>query len=164
LHNHDLRGIVVSVQLGPYDDSELGLVVKAENISLGVPPSSVVGTDGSIEGLGISIREASNAERIRHWPSVSIQDPDRRKIVYRAAREALDDAENVNASSVGFFTLALEVSRIPSWEVAEEIIKAVHDHSKEQSCIEKVLLIASSPIQVSSFQFVLNNFRIIKIE
>jgi hypothetical protein len=151
LSTHNLGGISVSVQLGPYDDSALGLVVTAENIPVGV-----------FEQFGVSVKEASNAERIRHWPNVSIQDPNRRKIVYSTAREALLDAEQVNASSVGFFTLALEVSRVPSWEVAEEIIKAVHDHSKEQSCVEKVMLIASSPIQVSSFQFVLNNFRIIK--
>jgi hypothetical protein len=162
LHTRDVGGISVSVQLGPYDDSGLGLVITAENISVGISSASALSSGGAFEQFGISVREASSAERIRHWPNVSIQDPDRRKIVYAAARDALLDAEDAKASSVGFFTLALEVSRIPSWEVAEEIIKAVHDHPKEQSCIENVMLIASSPIQVSSFQFVLDNFRIIK--
>jgi hypothetical protein len=162
LHTHDVGGISVSVQLGPYDDSGLGLVVTAENISVGISSASALSSGGAVEQFGISVKEASSAERIRHWPNVSIQDPDRRKIVYTAARDALLDAEDAKASSVGFFTLALEVSRIPSWEVAEEIIKAVHNHPKEQSCIENVMLIASSPIQVSSFQFVLDNFRIIK--
>jgi len=69
----------------------------------------------------------------------------------------LKAAEAANVSSVGFFTLGLEASRVPSWEVAEEIVKAVFDHAKEGTGLDRVMLVASSPIQVSSFQYALGN-------
>jgi len=162
LEHHDLRGIDVSVQLGPCDDSDIGLVVKAPNIPVGISGQSIMSSEGVKGGFEISIREAANAEKIRHWPSVSIQNPDRRKIVYQAVKDALNDAEQANVSSVGFFTLALEVSRVPSWEVAEEIVKAVYDHVKKGTTLDKIILVASSPIQVSSFQFALSNIKIIR--
>ncbi|GAG71541.1 unnamed protein product, partial [marine sediment metagenome] len=52
-------------------------------------------------------------------------------------------------------------SRIPSWEIAEEIIKAINDYSKEETLLDKIMLVASSPTQVSSFQYALNNISII---
>lgn len=161
MKNHNIGGIDVLVQLGPYDDSGLDLVVKAEKIPMGVP-SLEVNAEGTMGGFGISIKEASNAKAVRYWPSISLHDSDRRKIIYSTARNALNDAESSKAVNVGFFTLALEVSRIPSWEVAEEITKAVHSHSKQRSFVERVFIVASSPIQVSSFQFALDNFGIIK--
>jgi hypothetical protein len=160
LQNHNLEGISVSIQLGPYDDSEIDLVVKAENISLDIQSVGSMSSGGKLIGPGISMKEASNAKRIKYWPNVSIQDTGRRRKVYEAARSALDDAVAADASSVGFYTLSLEVSRVPSWEVAEEIVKAIIDHSKQKPCVERVFLIASSPIQVSSFQFALDNFKI----
>jgi hypothetical protein len=163
VEHHDLRGIDVSVQLGPYNDSELGLVVKASSIPVGISSQSMIsGTEK--KGFEISIREAANAEKIRHWPNVSIQNPNRRKIVYQTVKDALHDAEVANISSVGFFTLALEVSRVPSWEVAEEIVKAVYDHVKNGTTIDRIILVASSPIQVSSFQFALSNIKIIRTD
>jgi hypothetical protein len=163
VEHHDLRGIDVSVQLGPYNDSELGLVVKASSIPVGISSQSMIGGTEK-KGFEISIREAANAEKIRHWPNVSIQNPNRRKIVYQAVKDALHDAEAANISSVGFFTLALEVSRVPSWEVAEEIVKAVYDHVKNGTTIDRIILVASSPIQVSSFQFALSNIKIIRTD
>jgi len=162
LEHHDLRGIQVSVQLGPCDDSDIDLVVKAQDIQLGAAPSGIISSRGSFESLGISMKEATHAEMVRHWPSISIQDPDRRKVVYRAARDALNAAEAANVSSVGFFTLGLEVSRVPSWEVAEEIVKAVFDHAKEGTSLDRIMLVASSPIQVSSFQYALGNIRMLR--
>ena len=161
MEHHDLRGVHVSVQLGPCDDSDIGLVVKTQNIPLGAPPSGAIGSVGTMGGFGISIKEATNAEIVRHWPNVSIQDPDRRKVVYGAARDALKAAEAANVSSVGFFTLGLEASRVPSWEVAEEIVKAVFDHAKEGTGLDRVMLVASSPIQVSSFQYALGNVSVL---
>jgi acyl-CoA hydrolase len=162
LEHHDLRGIQVSVQLGPCDDSGIDLVVKAQNIQLGAAPSGNIDSRDSFGGLGISMKEATNAEIVRHWPSVTIQDPERRKVVYRAARDALNAAEAANVSSVGFFTLGLEVSRVPSWEVAEEIVKAVFDHAKEGTGLGRIVLVASSPIQVSSFQYALGNINMLR--
>ncbi len=162
MEHHDLRGIEVSVQLGPCDDSDIGLVVKAQSLPVGISSQSIKGSISGNEGFEISIREAANAEKIRHWPDVSIQNPNRRKIVYQAVRDALKEAEQANVSSVGFFTLGLEVSRVPSWEVAEEIVKAVYDHVKIGTGLDRIILVASSPIQVSSFQFALSNIKIIR--
>jgi hypothetical protein len=157
LEHHDLRGIDISVKLGPYDDSDIGLVVKAQSIPIGV--SSSVGRADRFE---VTIKEAAKAEMVRHWPNVSIQDPNRRKVVYQAVKDALCDAEKAKVSSVGFFTLALEISRVPSWEVAEEITKAVYDHVKKGTTLDRIIIVASSPIQVSSFQYALSNIKIIR--
>ena len=162
LEHHDFRGTDVSVQLGPCDDSDIGLVVKAQSFPINVSSQSATGGIHNDSGFEISIREAANAQNIRHWPNVSIQNPDRRKIVYQAVIDALEHAEQANVSSVGFFTLGLEVSRVPSWEVAEEIVKAVYDHVKSGTTLDRILLVASSPIQVSSFQFALSNIKIIR--
>jgi len=123
----------------------MDLVVKANHIPLGLNKS------------GITVKEGSNADEVLHWPGISMKDPDRRQAIYDAAKSALEKAEKVEAKQVGFFTTGLEVARIPSWEVAEEIVKAVHSHSRNESKINKVLFIASSPTQVSSFQYTLNN-------
>ena len=140
-----LGNISICVELGHEDDSDMDLVVKANHIPLGLNKS------------GITVKEGSNADEVLHWPGISMKDPDRRQAIYDAAKSALEKAEKVEAKQVGFFTTGLEVARIPSWEVAEEIVKAVHSHSRNESKINKVLFIASSPTQVSSFQYTLNN-------
>ncbi|MFW9767380.1 MAG: hypothetical protein ACFFF9_12915 [Candidatus Thorarchaeota archaeon] len=140
-----LGGINILVELGREDDSDMDLVVKASDIQLGFDKSS------------ITIKEDSNAGEILHWPSIKMSNPNRRQEIYDSAKNALETAEKVEAKRIGFFTTALEVARLPSWEVAEEIVKAVHTHSQNENCIDCVFLVASSPIQLSSFQFVLNN-------
>ena len=140
-----LGGINICVELGHEDDSDMDLVVKASDIQLG------------LEKSGIRMKEGSNASEILQWPNIKMSDPNRRQEIYDSTKSALDTAEKVKAKKIGFFTTALEVARLPSWEVAEEIIKAVHIHSQKENSIDSILLIASSPIQVSSFQFVLNN-------
>ncbi|MFX1483409.1 MAG: hypothetical protein ACFFCP_09490, partial [Promethearchaeota archaeon] len=119
--------------------------VKTKDISLGLGKSD------------ITVREASNAAEILHWPIVTIKNPDRRQTIYNATKTALETADKMEAKRVGFFTTGLEIARVPSWEVAEEIIKAVHSHSMKETQLIKVLLVASSPIQLSSFRFVLEN-------
>lgn len=140
-----LGSISVCVELGHEDDSDIDLVVKAGDLPL------------SLEKSGITVKEGSNAEGVVHWPSIKMSSPNRRQEIYDSAKNALETAERVKAKNVGFFTTALEVARVPSWEVAEEIVKAVHSHSQIESKLDRVLLVASSPIQVSSFQYVLNN-------
>jgi hypothetical protein len=140
-----LGGIRICVQLGRDDDSDIDLVVKAGDIQLGLDNSS------------ITVKEGSNAGEILQWPNIKMSNPNRRQEIYDSAKSALDTAEKVKAKKIGFFTTALEVARLPSWEVAEEIVKALHHHTQIENNIESILLIASSPIQVSSFQFVLNN-------
>ncbi|MGY5865516.1 MAG: hypothetical protein RTV41_13005 [Candidatus Thorarchaeota archaeon] len=140
-----LGSISVSVELGHEDDSDIDLVVKASNIPLGP------------EKAGITVKEGTNAGFHLHWPGIKMSNPNRRQEIYDSTKSALETAERVNAKKIGFFTTALEVARVPSWEVAEEIIKAVHHHSRNESNLDRVLLVASSPIQVSSFQYVLNN-------
>ncbi|TFG33645.1 hypothetical protein EU527_07500 [Candidatus Thorarchaeota archaeon] len=157
-----LGSIEVQVVLGKFDDSELDLVVKAHDIPLGLSPSGIIGAGGTVGGFGITIKEASNAKVVLQWPGVSIEDPDRRDVIYQTTRNALKSAEEMEAPSVGLFTMGLEVSRIPSWEIAEEIVQAINDHSKEETAINKVIIIVSSPIQMSSFQFALNNLILIR--
>lgn len=140
-----LGNISICVELGHEDDSDIDLVVKANEIPLGRGRS------------GFSVKEGSNADEILRWPGISMSDTNRREAIYEAAKSALEAAEKVKARKIGFFTTGFEVARIPSWEVAEEIVKAVHDHAKNECGLNHVLLVASSPIQVSSFHFTLNN-------
>jgi hypothetical protein len=135
----------ITVELGHKDDSDLDVVVKTKDISLG----------------SISMKEGSNAEQVLYWPGISMRDPDRRASIYTTVLGALQRADGLQAQKVGFFTMGFEVSRIPSWEVAEEIVKAIASHSKTGSSLNRILLVASSPTQVSSFQFALNNIRIL---
>ena len=90
-----------------------------------------------------------------------MDNPDRREAIYNSTIEALNSAEKIEATKIGFFTMGLEVSRLPSWEIAEEIIKAINDYSKVETLLDKIMLVASSPTQVSSFQYALNNISII---
>lgn len=140
-----LGNISICVELGHEDDSDIDLVVKTNKIPLGLDKS------------GITVKEGSNADEVLHWPGITMRDPNRRQAIYEAAKTALETAEKVEAKQIGFFTTGLEVARVPSWEVAEEIIKAVHNHSRNESKLNSVLLVASSPTQVSSFHFALNN-------
>ena len=145
MSNWTLGNLSVIVELGDIDDSNMDLVVKTKDIALGR------------RGSAITVKEGSNAEEIRYWPGISLSNPDRRDQIYAAALQALETAMEINALRIGFFTIGFEVSRIPSWEVAEEIVKAIVKHSKMDNTVERVSLVASSPIQVSSFQFALNN-------
>lgn len=140
-----LGNLSVIIQLGDIDDSDIDLAVKTKDIKLGR------------KGPSITVQEGSNAEETLYWPVISSDNPDRRSAIYAAAVGALEAAEGLKAEKVGFFTMGFEVSRIPSWEVAEEIVKAIVIHSKTESGLNSVLLAASSPIQVSSFQYALNN-------
>ncbi len=159
---HYFGNIEIQVVLGKFDDSNLDLVVKSQDIPIGVSPSGVIGGGGTIGGFGITFKEASNADTVLQWPGLSIEDPDRRELIYEASKNALITAEDMKAENVGFFTMGLEVSRIPSWEIAEEIVRAINEYSKEPTNIEKVYLIVSSPTQESSFQFSLNNPTLIR--
>lgn len=161
MQQHSIGSIDVSVILGRFDDSNLELVVKSQDIPLGITPGGVIGGGGTVGGFGITVKEASHAENVIHWPAISMDNPDRREAIYNATIEALNSADKIEATNIGFFTMGLEVSRIPSWEIAEEIIKAINDYSKEENLLDKIMLVASSPTQVSSFQYALNNIPII---
>ncbi len=161
MEQHTVGGIDVSVILGRFDDSELNLVVKSQDIPLGITPGGVIGGGGTVGGFGITIKEASDAENVIHWPAISMDNPYRREAIYNATIEALNSAEKIEATNIGFFTMGLEVSKLPSWEIAEEIIKAINDYSKEETLLDRIMLVASSPTQVSSFQYALNNISII---
>lgn len=153
----NVNGVTVALEMGHEDDSDLDLALKTENIPLGLTPGGVVGGGGTIGGFGISVRESSQAETVVYWPAVSVQDPDRRNIINKAAREALEEAELQGLKNIGFFTMGFEVSRVPSWEVADALVKAVVNHLKENSSLHTILLVASSPMQLSSLEFALNN-------
>ena len=150
--------IIVSISLGRPDDTDLGLVVKAKNIELGTNKG---GVGGAIGAFGITIQEATSSENVEHWPRVSMTDPNRRATIYDATSKALRTAEGLDVKEVGFFTMGLEVGRIPTWETAEEIVRAVHAHAKNAESVERIALVASSPTQVSSFQYALDNIQTI---
>ncbi len=156
-----IGNISVSISLGRADDTDLGLVVKAKNIQVGTNTGSASGHLGS---FGITIQEATSSENVEHWPSVSMTDSGRRAIIYDATSKALRTAEGLEVKEVGFFTMGLEVGRIPTWETAEEIVKAVHAHAKNAESVERIALVASSPTQVSSFQYALDNIKTITYE
>lgn len=149
---HTVGSIGVSVILGRIDDSELDLVVKAQDIPLGITSEG---------GFGITIKQASSADNVIHWPTITIENPNRRREIYKATSNALDTAEKVQAKQIGLFTMGLEVARLPSWEIAEEIVKAINDYSKKASLLNKIMLVVSSPTQVSSFQYAITNIPII---
>ena len=144
----NLENIRIEVKLGPHDDSEMGVVVKSKAIPIGIP---------AVGGPNISIQEPTNAEHVEYWPTLTMKNDDRRQQIFGSATKALETAEKLGKTNVGFFTMGLEAARVPSWEVAEEIIKAVYAHSKEHSHVETIVLVASSPTQLSSFQYTLNN-------
>ena len=161
MEQHSVGSIGVSVILGRFDDSELDLVVKAQDIPLGVTQGSATGGGRAVGGFGITIKEATNAANVIHWPPIAITDPDRRDAIYRATSKALDTAEEIQATHIGFFTMGLEVARLPTWEIADEIVKAINDYSKKESLLDEIMLVASSPTQVSSFQYAITNISII---
>jgi hypothetical protein len=154
-------GIAISVLLGPYDDADLGLVVKSKDIALGLDPGGVLGGGGTIGGFGISVQESTSSEHVEYWPPISMGDPERRRLIYATAKAALEYAEELKEKEVGFYTMGLEVARVASWEVAEEIIRAIHVHSKVSTVIDRVIIVASSPTQLSSLQYALDNISII---
>ncbi|MDF1541074.1 MAG: hypothetical protein P1Q69_19410 [Candidatus Thorarchaeota archaeon] len=145
------RDISVRVEIGPYNDKELGLVVKARNIPLGL----------ELGGVAVTANEASEAENVEYWPSLSLGNTSRRSVIFHAASEALQKTELLSKTSIGFFTMGLEVARIPTWEIAEEIVKALHTHCQKDCGIDKVVIVASTPTQVSSLQYALDNVHII---
>ena len=161
MEQHSVGSIEVSVILGRFDDSELDLVVKAQDIPLGVTQGGATGGGGAVGGFGITIKEATNAANVIHWPPIAITDPDRRDSIYKATSKALDTAEEIQATYIGFFTMGLEVARLPTWEIADEIVKAINDYSKKETPLDKIMLVASSPTQVSSFQYAITNISII---
>jgi hypothetical protein len=140
--------ITVSIELGPFDDSKIGLVVKSKTIPIG---------NGSHSGPSIIVKESSSAKFVEYWPNISMENPNRRSTVFEAAKQILKNAENHSVTDIGFLTMGLELARIPTWEIAEELTRALNAHSREASNVKRVYLIASSPTQHSSFQFALNN-------
>ncbi|MFW9907577.1 MAG: hypothetical protein ACFFEF_03305 [Candidatus Thorarchaeota archaeon] len=140
--------ISVKAQMGPFDDKDIGLSVATKNIEIGL-------------GMGITIQESSSARNRDFWPSISMGDPQRRKNLFNAVTNALEKADSLSEKSVCFFTTGFETSRIPSWEVAEEIVRAIHTHCQKGCQIEKVIIVVGSPTQLSSLQYALDNAHII---
>jgi hypothetical protein len=147
--------IRITVRLGPYKDDKLDVALMSSNVLAGVDSGAASGS------LGITVQEQPSADKAEYWPVLSMGTPNRRSAIYEAVKNTLDTAERTDAERVGIFTLGLEVARVPSWEVAEEISKAVYDHSKVTTRVREVVVVASSPTQVSSFQYALNNISII---
>lgn len=151
----------VSVKMGPVDDSEMGLVIKTKNIPIGLDAGGTAGPGGTVGGFGISIQEATNAEAVEYWPTITLQDPNRRELIQTTTINGLQKAEKEKMEEVGIFTMGLEVARVPSWEIAEEIVKAVYDHSKNECNLCRVVIVTSTPTQMSSLQYALDNVSII---
>ncbi len=159
--DHVFGNMGVSVILGPYDDSKMDIVVKSKMIPMGLDVGTAFGSGGTPGGLGITIQEATAVDCVEYWPGITIQDLDRRATIYRTAKSALDTAEKLNYECIGFFTLGFEVSRVPSWEVAEEIVKAIFVHSRGEHGLKRVFIVVSSPTQASSFRFAIQNVGVI---
>jgi len=149
--------IHVSIEMGPYEKNNLGFIVKSKEISLDAGLGS-----GQDSALGVSVQEAVTAENVEYWPKVTMQDPNRREKIFRSTMKALRKADRLFQSNVGILTFGLEAGHVPTWEIAEEIGKAIFDHSKGDTEIERIVLVPSSPTQVSSFQYVLDNITVIR--
>lgn len=155
MNEWSMNGLLVKLENGPHDDVGMDYVVKSKRI--GYMPLQAVGTFPGKVGPAIQVQEMTLAKKVAYWPEVSLKDFGRRTMIYEATKKALDDANGLKAVEVGFFTVGLEVAGVPSWEVAEEIVKAVHEYSVNKGTISTAVLVAGSPIQVSSFQYALNN-------
>jgi hypothetical protein len=155
LNEWTFNSVLVKLEIGPYDDSNMDYVVKSKR--LGFMPMQTGGIIPGAVGPAIQVGEMTISKEVAYWPEVSLRDFKRRTMIYEAAKKALDEANRLNATEVGFFTVGLEVAGVPSWEVAEEIVRAVYDNSVNKGTISRAVLVAASPIQVSSFQYALNN-------
>lgn len=150
-----IESIVVKLQVGPIDDAKIDLVVISRKLAPGLSQSSGKVGGSALPPLGV--QERTTAKSVVYWPEITLMTPNRRPLIYNATKKALTAAEEKGARGVGIFTLGLEVTGVPSWEIAEEIVRAVGHHSKEKRSVDRVELVVGSPIQVSSFQYVLNN-------
>ena len=155
MNEWSMNGVLVKLEIGPYDDSNMDYVVKSKR--LGFIPMQAGGIIPGAVGPAIQVQEMAISKKVAYWPEVSLRDFKRRATIFEAAKKALDEAYRLNASEVGFFTVGLEVAGVPSWEVAEEIVRAVYERSLNKGTMNKAVLVAGSPIQVSSFQYALNN-------
>ncbi|MHA1636664.1 MAG: hypothetical protein ACTSUB_01505 [Candidatus Thorarchaeota archaeon] len=144
-------GISIRIEQGPYDDKNLGLAMQSKDIPFGLASG----------GVGFTATETSSAKNTEYWPPISIRDLDRRQRLFDAACSLLESASRLEEKEIGFFTAGLDVLGVPSWEIAEEIIRALHKCSKEDTCIEKVVIVAGTPTQLSSFQYALDNVSVI---
>ena len=159
----EIGGVHITLVTGPYDDSEMDMAVKARDLPVGLDAGGSMGPFGTVGGFGIRVQEASNAKSVEYWPPVTMNDPDRRGAISSAVRSVLEKAEDMGAERIAFYTLALEVGRVPSWEVAEEIVRELYRHAHTTSTLKEVVLVASSPIQASSFNYVLDNVDILRV-
>ena len=101
--------------------------------------------------LSERLEETEEAEEEREEAEEALEEAE------EAMEEALEEAEKLELKRVGLFTLGLEVSRIPSWEVANEVTRALVEHLKDNSSLEAVFLVVGSTMQMSSLEFALSN-------
>lgn len=150
--------IQVQAIMGRFDE-KTGLALVSKDLT----PSSRPPNRRYLPVYDVSMRCEVQADVIEYWPTLSITDSDRRQTIYDAAERALLIAQDQELSDVGVYTLGYEVARIPSWEVAEEIVKALHVHAKREPKLKKVVIVASSPTQYSSLEFALENGSVISL-
>jgi len=150
-----IESIVVKLQVGPIDDATIDLVVTSRKLAPGLPQSSTKVVGSVLPTVGV--QERTTAKSVVYWPEITMMTPNRRPLIYTATKKALATAEEKGAREVAIYTVGLEVTGVPSWEIAEEIVRAVGHHSKEKRTVDRVALVVGSPIQVSSFQYALNN-------
>ncbi|MEM2142415.1 MAG: hypothetical protein QXQ81_04080 [Candidatus Thorarchaeota archaeon] len=144
----------VSVRMVPIGSGtgELDVVVKSKGIALETP----------LHGSRVILGESVQAKHEIHWPDLSLKDRGRRKIIYDSVRRALMTAVTTNGQKIGIYTLGLELMGIPSWEVAEEVVRSVRDHSVTDEGERTVTIVTSSPLQTSSFEFALDNAELLE--
>lgn len=158
MQSWSVGNIQVKITLGHESSEEFDLAVASEGITLAFNPIDPRGKKTSEK---ISIREKTSAKQIIHWPEISVLDKNRREVIYNTVKKALTSAEQENARLVGLYIFCLEIARIPSWEVAEEIVKAINEKSNQGSNIDSVVIITSSAVQLSSLQFALDNQQLV---
>lgn len=147
--------IQVILRLGPSDDSELDVALRANNIPIGIPTLGMSKEESTTTMT--TAREACEAEKVVYWPAVSIYDSDRRNRIFRVVSGLIEAADGDGDEKVGISTLGPEIGMVPAWEIAEEITKAIYMQSKREGSVRQIDINVMTAAQFDSFVFTLNN-------
>ncbi len=153
-----IGSISIEIITGPVKNREFDFVVTSKGIKIGLDPTDPLGKRG---GPAITFMEKVPAQNVKYWPDITMLSKNRREQIFKTVTDALDDAAQIDAKSIGLYIMSLEVARVPSWEVAEEIVRAIREKSVDDPAIESVVIVTGSAMQISSLQYALENQEIV---
>lgn len=71
MNEWSLNGVLVKLEIGPYDDSNMDYVVKSKR--LGFMPMQTGGTIPGAVGPAIQVQEMTISKKVAYWPEVLTQ-------------------------------------------------------------------------------------------